>query len=182
LEKYPDLQKKVYEEVILVLGKDPRHVQYEDTIKLQYLTQFVKEVLRLHSPVWGATSRQTKQDIVLGEYLVPKGIDVSPDFALIHFNPKVWDEPRKFNPDRFADQNAKVLHPFQYSPFYLGPRACIGKKFATLEILTAISMIMQEYEVELMPNYAWRDAFPTIAIKPKDGLPLKFTRRFTSCC
>jgi len=180
LAKYPDLQKKVYEEVITVLGKDPRHVAYEDTIKLQYLTQFIKEVLRYHSPVWGSTSRQTKQDLVIGEYLIPKGIDISPDFALMHFNPKLWDEPKKFNPDRFSDQNAKLLHPYQYSPFFLGPRACIGKKFAMLEIITAISMTMQEYEVSLIPNYVWCDAFPTIATRPRDGLPLNFTKRFTA--
>jgi len=156
------------------LGKERRPVVYEDTVKLQYVTRFIKETMRLHSPVWSSTPRILKQDVVLGGYLIPKGVEVAPDFALLHTDPKLWNEPRKFNPDRFLDTS---LNPYQYSPFFVGPRACIGKKFALLELITAISMIVQDYEVALVPNYNWVDAFPTVAMKPRDGLPLKFTRR-----
>lgn len=91
-----------------------------DLSKLTYLTNTLKESLRIHPPV-PIIGRTITQERKLDNGLVlKKGTDVSINIYSVHVDREVWDEPEKFDPDRFADVTDR--HPYAFVPFAAGPR------------------------------------------------------------
>ena len=73
---------------------------------------------------------------------MPKGMPVQIGVLPLHYDPKWWPNPHKFDPSRFSAENKKNHHPFQYMPFGLGPRQCIGLRLAMMELkITAVRLI-----------------------------------------
>src|SRR5205085_1891282 len=68
---------------------------------------------------------------------------------LIHTSPHVWDDPEKFDPDRFLPENTMKRSKFAYFPFGAGPRVCIGSSFAMMEMQFVIAMIFRRFDVEI---------------------------------
>jgi cytochrome P450 family 4 len=99
--------------------------------ELKYFDQCVKEVLRLYSPV-PAIQRRIFNEIQMAEQTIPKMTSVTVPIILIHRNPKVFEDPNKFDPDRFAE--GKEYPPLSFIPFSAGPRNCVGQKFALMEV------------------------------------------------
>jgi cytochrome P450 len=71
---------------------------------------------------------------------------------LTHRHPKYWDDPEKFDPERFTPEGEKSRPKFAYFPFGGGPRICIGNNFAMLEAVTAIAMTARRYGIDLVPG------------------------------
>lgn len=98
---------RVVAEIDEVLGSR-RYVTSEDLTKLTYLDQTLKEALRLHPPQ-PAINRITKEETKLGDYVIPAGTSIMCDAHVLHHNPKYWDDPDKFDPERFnAENKSKV--------------------------------------------------------------------------
>ena len=79
-------------------------------------------------------------------YLKPGDIIWLPSNG-IHYDPKYWPNPHKFDPERFSDENKHAIQPYTYFPFGLGPRNCIGSRFALLEIKTIYFHILKNFEI-----------------------------------
>lgn len=65
--------------------------------------------------------------MILGDFILPKYSSVAVNTIHIHRDPKYWNDPLKFDPDRFLPQEMAKRHPCCYLPFSYGPRNCIGK-------------------------------------------------------
>jgi cytochrome P450 family 4 subfamily V len=146
LRIYPHIQEKIYEEIKRVIGRD-RIPTEEDLEKLVYLDAFIQEVLRLHSPVPLLASRIATEDVKYKNMIIPKGTRVGIHFHTLHTNPEYWDEPLKFNPDRFEDDRRKGRNHFLHIPFSAGIRQCIGNNFSLIEQRLFLSRFIQNYRV-----------------------------------
>ena len=120
-----------------------------DTIKqMTYLEAFVKEVLRYHPPVQ-FIFRKTAQQVKLCGYNLPAGTILQSNQYVLHHFEQYWSDPEKFEPERFLTTSPK---PYTYVPFLLGPRQCIGKNFAILELKCILCELLSRFEVEKDPR------------------------------
>ena len=113
---------------------------------MPFLDRFVKEVQRMHNPSF-QPGRTTKTDVILpGGYYLPANSVVIPALYDIHMHPKHWENPSRFDPNRWDTEEVKKRHRCAYIPFATGPRGCIGFNFALQETKVFISMLTYRYE------------------------------------
>jgi cytochrome P450 len=143
----PDVQHRLLTEIDAVLGG--RSVRYEDVPRLPYTECVVKETLRLYPPATGLIARDALEDVAIGEYTVPKGAWVYMFPWVLHRDPRFFDSPEEFEPDRFAPPRAERIPPHAWLPFGLGPHVCIGQRFALMEMVLILATIMQRCRLEL---------------------------------
>jgi cytochrome P450 len=89
--------------------------------------------MRLYPPGWLMTRRALEND-QLGGYFVPAGTEIYISPYLIQRHPALWEEPGRFNPDRFGGEIPEPRHPIAMIPFSAGPRNCIGEYLARMEM------------------------------------------------
>lgn len=166
LSTHPEVERKLAHEVATALqGKAPT---LADLPKLPYTKQVMEEAMRLYPPAW-AIGRQTIEDDEIGGYRIPKKTDVMLMPFITHRDPRFWDNPEGFDPDRFLPENAAKRHKFAYFPFAAGPRMCIGSAFAMMEMQLVLAMVVQKFRVDLVPGQVVVPE-PRVTLRPKDGL------------
>jgi cytochrome P450 len=143
LGRHADLQEKVAREVAAL---PERPLTPDDLPSLQYTTQVVREALRLCPPAPTGT-RMAYQDLSVGGYRVPAGTMVVVGRMAVQRDPSLWDDPLRFDPNRFAPDRAKDIDRWQYVPFGGGPRSCIGDHFAMLEVTLALATLIRRAEI-----------------------------------
>ncbi|MGA9978034.1 MAG: cytochrome P450 [Candidatus Sulfotelmatobacter sp.] len=104
-----------------------------DLPKFLYTRQIIDEVMRLYPAGWLLT-RKALQDDMLGEYFVPAGTEIYVPLYFIQRHPDLWEEPDRFDPDRFRPENSGRRPRLATMPFSAGPRNCIGALFARIEM------------------------------------------------
>src|ERR1700761_3065517 len=178
LLKHPDVLKKAYEEVDRVLGPDlDVKPTYQQVTQLTYITQILKEALRLWppAPAYGI-SPLTDETIGGGKYKLKKGTFITILVTALHRDPSVWGpNPDAFNPENFS-REAEAARPINaWKPFGNGQRACIGRGFAMHEAALAIGMILQRFKLIDVHRYQMH-LKETLTIKP-DGFKIKVRPR-----
>ncbi|XP_054157181.1 cytochrome P450 3A19-like [Oppia nitens] len=120
---------------------------------MPYLEACVAETLRLHNPV-SAVGRIAAQDYTIGDtgITVPKGMLVNFSIQSMHRNPDYYPEPDRWNPERFMPYNRDKLVPYTYMPFGLGPRNCVGMRFALMETKTATAYLVNRFKFIRTPK------------------------------
>ncbi|WP_336037755.1 cytochrome P450 [Halobacterium yunchengense] len=119
-----------------------------DLERLPYTDRVAKEVLRLRPPA-GALFREPREDVELAGYRVPEGtMVVLPQFA-VHTDPRFYDDPETFRPERWTDGLEDDLPDYAYFPFGGGPRHCIGMRFAALELRLALATLVANVDVDV---------------------------------
>ncbi|KAL3878286.1 hypothetical protein ACJMK2_030651 [Sinanodonta woodiana] len=144
-----DVQERLRTEVNKELGKNKP--TYDNVFNLTYMEMTVNETLRMYSPLQ-RLARSAVQDTVLCGVKIPKGLDVCVPIQFMHYDPKYWDNPHKFSPDRFSPENKDKIHPFTFLPFGVGPRSCIGLRQAILEAKMAIAALLQNFRIVTSPE------------------------------
>jgi cytochrome P450 len=147
----------------------------DDVEKLSYTRMVVEEGLRLYPPVW-MISRRTQTPDMVGNYRIPanKTIIVSPYTMQRH--PAYWDEPEKFNPLRFTEENKKKRPKFVYFPFGVGPRTCIGAAYAVVQAQLILATIAQQYDFTLCKKRPIKPQL-WITLRPKNGVKVKIRKK-----
>lgn len=173
LSKYPETEYKVYEEIKNNLGE--RIVVYDDLPKFVYTTQVLKEIMRLYPPVWLLGRQSIEEDFIDG-FKIPKGMHLRISPYVLHRHPKFWNNPEKFDPDRFVNDKEKKLHKFAYIPFGAGPRLCIGQNFAMIEMLIITLLIVQKYKLALVPDQS-TEIGQLITLRPKYDILITLKNR-----
>ncbi|RZC41397.1 cytochrome P450 6k1, partial [Asbolus verrucosus] len=145
----PDIQKKLREEIISVKNKHGEF-SYEALKEMRYLDMCVKETLRKY-PILPFLDRRCDEDYLLPgtDVLLPKGTPVFISTWGLHFDPRYFPDPEKYEPARFAEENVQTRPQFAYLPFGEGPRNCIGARFGNVSTKSGVAHIISEFEVEL---------------------------------
>ncbi|KAI3391683.1 hypothetical protein diail_6962 [Diaporthe ilicicola] len=150
LVRYPGNQERLLEEIACHRGNTEKRWAYDEIHSMKFLDCFVKEVLRLHSPSF-QTARNAKQDAILpGGYFIPKGSVVIACFPSIQKNPAHWDNPLRFDPDRWMEEGfaAKMARQGSYTPFAAGGRGCVGFNLALTQVKVVLAELVFRYEFE----------------------------------
>jgi cytochrome P450 len=175
LSRHPDVEQKLWSELQRVLnGRSPRMA---DLLELRYTERVVKEAMRLYPPVW-ALVRNPIKDCQIAGYRIPARTTLIMSQWVMHRDPRYYDEPERFNPDRWLDARSKDLPKFAYFPFGGGPRTCIGTSFATTEAALVLATIAQKYQIRVAPDCKV-EPIPTITLRPRHGIQVAITRRTT---
>ncbi|KAL2192303.1 cytochrome P450, partial [Corynascus similis CBS 632.67] len=150
LVKYPGNQERLLQELVNNGADGEKAWTYDQLHAMKFLDYFVKETQRLHSPSF-QTARNAKKDVVLpGGYLIPAGSVVISCFPSLHKNPAHWDNPLRFNPDRWAGEGvaAQAVRKGLYTPFAAGKRGCVGFNLALAEVKMVLAELVYHYHFE----------------------------------
>jgi cytochrome P450 len=168
LARHPEVTDRLTAELREVLGDRPPTVA--DIPRLRYTDHVVHEVMRLY-PAAYVFGRQTIGPMELGGYTVPARATVLMSQWVMHRDPRYWEDPEAFRPERWADGLAQRLPKFVYFPFGGGPRICIGNTFAMLEAVLLLATIVRRFRFERKPGPEVRPR-PTITLRPEGGIDL----------
>ncbi|XP_037954045.1 probable cytochrome P450 6a23 [Teleopsis dalmanni] len=143
-----DVQDKARTEINEVLTRYDGKLNYEGMNELKYLQQVFFENLRKH-PVFPFDIRVCTKDYVVpdSKHIIEKNTSVIIPTAAIHYDPEIYPNPEQFDPERFSVDEVKKRHPMAFLGFGDGPRVCIGKKFAIMQIVVGLVMILQNYRI-----------------------------------
>jgi cytochrome P450 len=172
LSSRPDCLERLRQEFDSVLSGAP--LSYADVPKFEFASQVIQEALRLYPPFWMIDRMAVAEDRA-GDFAIPKGSTVIVFVYGAHHAPRYWEDPERFDPDRFTKPNEKLQTPFTYLPFGGGPRGCIGGNYAMLQILMILSELLRTYDFQLSPGQTI-EARPMVILRPKHGIRMSFTQ------
>ena len=166
LSQNPHVEERLFQEVSEVLaGRVPA---MEDVPRLPYIEQIVLESMRLYSPAY-LIGREALQDCELAGYRVRRGTTVLMPQWVVHRDPRFFDDPESFRPERWTPAFQKQLPKFAYFPFGGGPRLCIGNTFAMTELVLVLALISQKFRFTLQPGHIV-EPWPTFTLRPRQGI------------
>jgi cytochrome P450 len=190
LAQHPEIEKKLFEEIDSILStktqtqqqnatpennarklnRSYRNVTSSDVPKLKYVEKVFREAMRLYPPVW-TIGRIVEEEYKIGDYTIPKESALFMSQYVMHRNPKYYDNPEVFNPDRWTDEFKRQLPRFSYFPFGGGLRGCIGEPFAWQEGIMLITTISSYWKMNLHPDQKVKiDHGATL--NPKNGIKM----------
>lgn len=173
LALHPEHQERAAAEARAVLGD--RDAQEADVAKLEFAKQVIEEALRLYTPTPIMTRTAQKATTVSG-VPVKAGGHVAVALYALHRNTLLWEEPDRFDPDRFSLARSQGRDRFAYLPFGGGPRVCIGALFAMAEAAVILATVLRDYAFAPIPGREVRLKH-VITLRPEGGMPLLVTRR-----
>ncbi|KAH1009416.1 hypothetical protein HUJ04_001775 [Dendroctonus ponderosae] len=174
LGMYPEVQQKIYDEVIQLVGEN--NILPDDVSMLIYTEAFISESLRLLPVVPASTF--ISGVYFSGHKIIPKGANVVLSLFHLHRSEKYWEDPQKFDPDRFLPENVSKITPYSYLPFSSGPRDCLGKAQAMVMLKISVGSIVRSFQIS--SKHKSIDEFElmsSLSLKTKHPLDCHFTPR-----
>ncbi|XP_078096808.1 cytochrome P450 2K1-like isoform X2 [Mustelus asterias] len=149
--KYPEIQKKVHEEIIKVIGSD-RSTRIHDRKRLPYTEAVIHEIQRFGDIVPMNIPHETTVDITFKGFFIPKGTDVIPLLSSVLYDKTQWEKPNEFNPSHFLDAEGKFVKREAFIPFSAGRRACAGETLAKMELFLFFTALVQNFKFQVPPD------------------------------
>jgi cytochrome P450 len=166
LGRNPEAAARVQSEIDTVLGG--RVPTAEDIPQLVYTRQVLDESLRLYPPAWMFARRSVGEDEIGGCHLEAGSMIMLSPYVTQRL-PDFWDQPEKFDPERFTPAAVSARSRYAYFPFGGGPRLCIGMPFTLQEAPLLLAMIMQNFQVELVAGQEIKPT-PLATLRPKPAI------------
>ncbi len=173
LARSPDWEARLVEEIERVTAGGPVEAKHIDQLVLT--TQVIKESMRLYPPA-PQTSRMTVEDTDLGGHAIKAGTQVIVPIYAIQRHKKLWIDPNRFDPDRFAADKESKISRYQYLPFGAGPRICIGMAFAMIEAVALLATMLRAAKYEITPGHEPKP-IARVTLVPSGGMPMRVTMR-----
>ncbi len=151
LLRNPAVLAQAYAEVDRVIGSNTP--EYGMIAQLDVIDRVLKETLRLWPTAPAITLGAYEDTVIGGQYPIAKDYPVQLLIASLHRDPKVWEDPERFDIDRFLPEREAAMHPHAYKPFGNGVRACIGRQFALVEAKLALAMVLHNFALYDSEDY-----------------------------
>ncbi|XP_068674581.1 cytochrome P450 10-like [Montipora foliosa] len=174
LARNPDVQKQLHDEVSSVLKPGERATPAA-LQKMPFLRGCIKETLRMYPVAW-ENARILPEEIVIQGYRIPPKTMIRMPLYAMGRNPKLFDEPQKYKPERWLrdDTHKSPYHSFSSLPFGFGTRMCIGRRVAELEMRLFLSQVCQNFWVESLNEV---QPIITSLVVPDKEVELRFAER-----
>ncbi|MDB5051930.1 MAG: cytochrome [Fibrobacteres bacterium] len=168
LDENPIVEENLRAEFHAVLGE--RDPVFADMPRLPYLKSVLEESMRVRPPVW-VFSRTALADDMLGDCRIPKGTAVMLSPYAMHRDPRYWEDPEAFQPERFAAGEAEKRPRYAYFPFGGGPRICVGSGFAMAEGALVLACLLRRFRFK-KANPGPVGMKPLVTLRPRGGMPM----------
>jgi cytochrome P450 len=173
LAHHPEVDVKLAEELQAVVGD--RTPAVADVPRLTYTAMVLNESMRLYPAAYAMGRQALRPTEVTGHPVEPGVIVILPTWV-VHRDPRWWEEPEAFRPERWAGELARRLPRFAYFPFGGGPRQCIGNVFATMEAILLLATIARRFRLTMVPGQRVTPT-PYVTLRPEPGLRMRLARR-----
>lgn len=177
LAQHPQAEATLHAEVDAVLGGRPPTAA--DTFQLSYVEHVVTETLRLYPTAW-VIGREAVRDTEIGGQPVAKGSTILISPWVLHRDPRFFDQPEEFRPERWADGLVQRLPRGAYLPFGAGQRVCIGSAFAQLEAMLLLATIAQRFKLELTDRTGPVEPLPVVTLRARHPVMMTLRTRRTN--
>jgi cytochrome P450 len=166
---HPEAAERIRREGEEVVGdREPTAADYTG---LAYTRAVIQETMRLYPPIWALIRVAAEEDEIGGKKVEPGDRIVMFAYGA-HHDPRFWDEPEKFKPERWMGDAAKKRQKYTYLPFGGGRRSCIGGAMSQVENTLALSILLRRFQ----PEYVG-EGVPginaTVTLTPRGGLHFK---------
>ncbi len=178
LSQHPEVEQRLHDEVDRVLGGQPPTV--DRLGDLPYTQNVIQEAMRLYPPAFYVI-RHTIADDEIGGYPVPANSLIFLMTHVTHRHPAIWEEPERFDPERFTEERSVGRPRYAYFPFGGGPRICIGKSFAMMEAQLVLATVAQRYSLRIVPGHLVEPQM-LLTTRPRHGLPMTLHPRENDAC
>lgn len=173
LSQHPHVESKLHAELDSVLGgRAPTH---EDLSKLTYTRMVVEESMRIYPPVHTIGREAIADDALVGTH-IPKGSTILISPWVLHRHVKLWDNPGRFDPERFSPERSAARPRFSYLPFGGGKRICIGAAFALAEATILLATLARRYSLRVVPGHPVEPQ-GLITLRARYGMKMLLTPR-----
>lgn len=153
LAKCPDKQRKL--QALLDQAIEGNNAwTYEKVKSVTYIDDWINETLRLRPALLTGGPRETSsKGVQIDEVFIPANTNVLIPVALIHRDPRWWQNGQDFVPERFGEKRTEMgTDQAPYLPFSLGAYSCPGKNLAQLSLRIALSTIVQNFNISFAPG------------------------------
>ncbi|CAL1263843.1 unnamed protein product [Larinioides sclopetarius] len=144
---FPEEEDKLYKEIVEVIGVD-RQPTIEDKSKLTYLNAFLLEAMRTSDFFNIFPTLECTKETTLGGHRIPIGAILLMNFYSTHYDPEVYEEPKKFNPSRYI-QTQEKRKPELPLTFGMGKRSCLGEGFVMMQVFLLLATLIQNFHLTL---------------------------------
>ncbi len=177
LSQHPQQEARLHAEVVSVLaGRTPA---IHDVARLPYTRMVIEESLRLYPPNNTLPWRRALRDDLVCGVKIPRGATVSIVPWVLHRHKNLWDQPERFDPERFSPDCVRGRSRFAYLPFGIGPRVCVGASFAMTEMILILASIAQRYRLCLVPGHKVEPQ-GLILLRARYGMKMTLESRFSN--
>ncbi|MFN2221485.1 MAG: cytochrome P450 [Chloroflexota bacterium] len=173
LSQNPEVERQLHEEIDRVVGR--RIPTLEDLKQLAYTLRVIKETLRLYPPA-PIYVRDAIADDEVGGRPIPAGARMMLFPYATHRHPDFWDEPERFDPDRWLPEREADRHPYAYHPFAAGQRICIGNNFSLFESQVLVAMLAARFTPRLVADHQPEIGMAGTLVS-HNGLPMEIISR-----
>ncbi|CCB64372.1 cytochrome P450 [Hyphomicrobium sp. MC1] len=168
LARAPEWQDRLRDEISAVAGSAP--ITPETVTKLPTVSRVLKEAMRLYPPA-PVMTRVTAVEMDIGGKTLPKSTLIVMPIFIIHRHRALWEDPNRFDPDRFLPEKEARYARTQFMPFGYGQRICIGSSFAILEATAILATLLRHARFEWDGKFA-PEPVSRVTLRPKGGMPL----------
>lgn len=164
-----EVAERFYTEIDSVLDEE---ITLAELQELEYLEQIINESLRLYPPIH-AIPRVTTRRVDIGDYTLPADAEVLLSVWSLHRDERFYNDPLSFDPDRW-DETTPRTQGYSFVPFGGGPRICIGRHFARLEMKAVLATIGQKFRLDAEDEIS---VTPRMTTQPDGAVPIEVHKR-----
>ncbi|KAM3828796.1 cytochrome P450 2J6-like [Vipera latastei] len=170
LVAFPDIQEKCQKEIDSFLPRNTS-LKYEDRGRLPYVNAVIHEIQRYSNILPLGLAHAPLQNVQLWGYKIPKDTALFINLHSVHRDESQWKFPHEFNPSNFLNEEGEFVKPEAFLPFSAGPRVCLGKNLAQMELFIFLTSILRNFQL------SWPDKSQAPDLTPNFGIT-QFPSRF----